>query len=258
MIRSRSGLRSLLAGLALGVVAAAGSFSVAQTEGQKPLTNDDVVQMAKLGLGDAVIIAKIEQSAAVDFRLDVPDLERLKADGVGNDVIAAMLRKVTAPAAPPPAAAPAPARPLEGSIFLVAPDGGETELDMVPGTVSSTYAFVTVLIFSNFEGLKATVRTTGRQPSLRIYTARPPKGRYFLVTAKPDEDDDVRSVKLGNMGWWANKRMNAPDKDNLVECEVVEKETGVWEYKPKKELKPGEYGLWLMGDPGQMAGFGID
>jgi hypothetical protein len=258
MVRSRSCLRSLLVGLALGVVGLGVSLSVAQTEGQRALTNDDVVQLSKLGLGDAVIIAKIEQSAAIDFRLDIPDLERLKAEGVGNDVIAAMLRKATVPAAPPPAAAPAPARPLEGSVFLVGADGGQTALDMVPGTVSSTYAFVTVLIYSNFEGLKATVRTTDRQPILRLYTARPPKGRYFLVTAKPDEGDGVRSVKLGNMGWWANKRLNAPDVDNLVECEIVEKETGVWEYKPKKELKPGEYGLWLLGDPGEMAGFGID
>jgi hypothetical protein len=258
MMRSLSCLRSILLGLVLGVVVAGGSFSVAQTEGPKPLTNDDVVQMTKLGLGDAVVIAKIEQSEAIDFRLDVPDLERLKAEGVGSDVIAAMLKRATAPAAPPPPAAPAPARPLEGSVFLVGPDGGETALDMEPGTVSSTYAFVTVLIYSNFEGLKASVRTTERQPVLRLYTARAPKGRYFLVTAEQDKGDDVRSVKLGNMGWWANKRMNAPDKDNLIECEIVEKETGVWEYKPKKQLKPGEYGLWLLGDPGEMAGFGID
>jgi hypothetical protein len=258
MLRSRSCLRSLLVGLALGLVVAGSSFSVAQTEGPRALTNDDVVQMSKLGLGDAVIIAKIEQSAAIDFRLDIPDLERLKAEGVGNDVIAAMLRKAAAPAAAPPAAVPAPARPLEGSVFLVGPDGGQTALDMVPGTVSSTYAFVTVLIYSNFEGLKASVRTADRQPILRLYTSRPPKGRYFLVTAEPDEGDGVRSVKLGNMGWWANKRLNAPDKDNLVECEIVEKEAGVWEYRPKKELKPGEYGLWLLGDPGEMAGFGVD
>jgi len=245
----RSFLRSLLAGLAFGVVLGQGSHAVAQTEGQKPLTNDDVVQMTKLGLGDAVIVAKIEQSAAIDFRLDVPDLERLKADGVGNDVIAAMLKRATAPAPP---------KVLDGSVFLVGSDGSQTALEMIPGTVSTTYAFVTVLIYSNFDGLKATVRTTDRQPSLRLHTARPPKAWYVLVTAKPDQDDGVRSVKLGNMGWWANKRLNAPDKSNLVDCDFVEVATGVWEVKPKQALKPGEYGLWLMGDPGAMAGFGID
>lgn len=254
----RSFLRSLLAGLAFSVVLGEGSYAVAQTEGQKPLTNDDVVQMTKLGLGDAVIVAKIEQSAAIDFLLDIPDLERLKADGVGNDVIAAMLERATAPADPPPAPAPAPPKVLEGSVFLVGSDGSQTALEMIPGTVSTAYAFVTVLIYSNFDGLKATVRTTDRQPSLRLHTARPPKAWYVLVTAKPDQDDGVRSVKLGNMGWWANKRLNAPDKSNLVDCDFVEVETGVWEVKPKQALKPGEYGLWRMGDPGEMAGFGID
>lgn len=68
----------------------------------------------------------------------------------------------------------------------------------------------------------------------------------------------MRSVKLGNMGWWANKRLNAPDESNLVDCEIVEIDTGVCEFKPKQELKPGEYGLFRLGDTGEMAGFGID
>jgi len=129
---------------------------------------------------------------------------------------------------------------------------------MIPGSVSSTYAFVTVLIYSNFDGLKASVRTTDRQPSIRLHTARTPQGRYFLVTAEVDEGDGVRSVKLGNMGWWGAKRVNVPDKDNLVECEIVEKESGVWLMTPKKSLKPGEYGIWRLGDPMEMGGFGID
>jgi hypothetical protein len=260
---SRLCLAALMVGVVLSLLLASDAFVLAQIEGQKPLTNDDIVQMARLGLGDAVIIAKIEQSASVDFRLELSDLERLKADGLGNDVIAAMLRKATpaVPAAAPAAAPPAqPARtaPLEGSAFLVATDVGEASLEMIPGSISSTYAFVTVLIYSNFDGLKASVRTTDRQPSIRLHTARTPQGRYFLVTAEVDEDDGVRSVKLGNMGWWGAKRVNVPDKDNLVECEIAEKESGVWLMTPKKSLKPGEYGIWRLGDPMEMGGFGID
>jgi hypothetical protein len=245
----------------LAIVLIAGAFALAQSEGAKPLANDDVVQMARLGLGDAVIIAKIEQATAVDFRLEVSDLERLKAEGVGNDVIAAMLRKVTpaaSVAATAPAAPAAEPAPLAGSAFLVAKDTEGAALDMIPGSVSSTYAFVTVLIYSNFDGLKAPVRTTDRRPGIRLHTAKTPQGRYFLVTAEVDKDDGVRSVKLGNMGWWGAKRVNVPDKDNLIECDVVEKTSGVWTMTPKKDLKPGEYGIWHLSDPVEMGGFGVD
>jgi hypothetical protein len=264
MICPRSSFPALVAGLSLVLLPAICSCAIAQAEAPKPLTNEDVVQLARLGLGDAVIVAKIEQSPAVEFRLEVADLERLKAEGVGTDVIAAMLKKSTPapstpaqPAAPPPAE-PARAHPLEGSMVLVATDVGEAALELTPGSVSSTYAFVTVLVHSNFEGLKASVRTKDRQPSIRIHTAKTPQGRYFLVTAEVDEDDGVRSVKLGNMGMWSAKGVNVPDKDNVVPCDFKEEEPGVWSIRPKKGLKPGEYGVWRLGDPIEMAGFGID
>src|ERR1017187_4210216 len=60
------------------------------------MTNDDVVTMAKLGFGNDVIVAKIEQVNAVDFKLEVNDLSKLKAAGVSQSVISAMLKRSTA------------------------------------------------------------------------------------------------------------------------------------------------------------------
>ena len=74
--------------------------SIALTAQTKPLTNADIVSLAKLAMGDDVIIAKINQAAAVDFKLEVTDLEALKKAGVTSPVISAMLKKSTSTPAP--------------------------------------------------------------------------------------------------------------------------------------------------------------
>jgi len=58
---------------------------------EAPLTNRDVVSLSQLGIGDAVVIAKIHQAPAVDFRLSIEALGELKKSGVSGSVIAAML-----------------------------------------------------------------------------------------------------------------------------------------------------------------------
>ena len=68
--------------------------------GEKPLTNPDVIELAKLGLGDSVVIAKIRQAPAVQFDLETNDLAALKKAGVSGAAIAAMLERATVNALP--------------------------------------------------------------------------------------------------------------------------------------------------------------
>lgn len=58
----------------------------------KPLTNEDILELKKLGFSDDVIIAKIKASPA-GYRLDIKDLAELKSQGVSDAVIAAMLAR---------------------------------------------------------------------------------------------------------------------------------------------------------------------
>lgn len=60
--------------------------------GQKVLKNEDILRMAQVGFGDAVIIAKIEGSPT-DFKVGLDDLMDLKKKGLSDAVIAAMVRK---------------------------------------------------------------------------------------------------------------------------------------------------------------------
>ncbi|MFT4178682.1 MAG: hypothetical protein QM612_04355 [Thermomonas sp.] len=56
----------------------------------KAVTNNDIVEMAKLGLGDAVIVSKIK-SSSVDFDTEAHALARLKQAGVSDVVLTAMI-----------------------------------------------------------------------------------------------------------------------------------------------------------------------
>ena len=79
-------------------------------QSNKPLTNDDVVQMVKGGFDESTTVAAIE-SADTNFDNSVQALMALKAAGVSEKVISAMLAatKKKAEAAKPAVAAAAPA-----------------------------------------------------------------------------------------------------------------------------------------------------
>jgi hypothetical protein len=79
---------------------------------KRKLTNQDILAMASLGLGDEVILEKIRTTPETDFLTDLESLKALKAARISDPVIRAMINPQAA-AAPVPsgAAAPAPANP---------------------------------------------------------------------------------------------------------------------------------------------------
>jgi hypothetical protein len=98
------------------------TYVPAQTAPQ-PLTNDDVVSLAKEGLSENTIISAI-QSQNNNFDLSANGLIGLKKHGVTGGVIDAMLAASKAPAAPV-AAAPVQAAPaVAGQPYVTIRDGG--------------------------------------------------------------------------------------------------------------------------------------
>jgi hypothetical protein len=84
-----------------------------QAKGQeltkRKLMNQDILDMASLGLGDDVILEKIRTAPETDFATDLDSLKALKAAHVSDPVIRAMINPKAAAA--PTAAAPTPANP---------------------------------------------------------------------------------------------------------------------------------------------------
>jgi hypothetical protein len=243
------------------------AFSAVVTHGQTaaaPMTNEDVVKMAGMGFGDDVIQAKIEQAPNVAFKLDVDDLSKLKAAGVSQPVISTMLKRSTSGGA---GAAPGgmhsvvgvgggPMMSDIGAVKLITKDGGQVDLRSIGGTMSSTYAFVTVLMHANFPGVKADTRIQDHRPTLLIRSANSPKGRLYLVSVDVDKGSGVRSVKIGNSRFGGMKNMGAPDSDNQIDYTAVAEGTDSWRLTPAKDLASGEYGLWS--SMREMYDFGID
>mgnify|MGYP003613478922 CR=1 FL=1 len=83
-----------------------------QTPGAgRPMTNEDVVKLCSLDLGDDLVVEAIRRAPKVEFRLGVDALAALREKKVGRDVIRAMFDRVPPP---PPFRRRGCARPSPG------------------------------------------------------------------------------------------------------------------------------------------------
>ena len=110
-------LRLNLLVLTCFVLVATGSFRAGgQEQNKHKLTNQDVIEMVSLGLGDQVILEKIHSAAETDFTSDLDSMKVLKAAHVSDLVIRAMINpKAASVAASPTAAAATSAQPAESA-----------------------------------------------------------------------------------------------------------------------------------------------
>src|SRR6266404_20561 len=102
-------IRSLKALVVLCTLLACAFFL--PTNGQElskhKLSNQDILDMASLGLGDDVILEKIRSAPETDFATDLESLKTLKAAHVSDPVIRTMINpKAAAAPSAPSAAAP--------------------------------------------------------------------------------------------------------------------------------------------------------
>jgi len=238
--------------------------SPAQAEAAKqevPLSNKDVIKLAKLGLGDEVVIAKIKQATNVALDVTTDGLIQLKQAGVSGPIISAMLEKMTPKSAAPSAIAAndSSAASLSGFQDVLLISGNkEVHLPASRGDLSTTGMWPVVFVFLDYPGLHARTRTTNRRPVLVIHSEHDPKGYYYLAMLDVnDEDDNNRSLKIEQKvsGFTETTRV-IPAGRWHVEYDATEKTAGVWQITPKRDLQPGEYGVVVPG--GILYEFGID
>ena len=232
---------------------------VGAADDEKPLDNAEIIKLTQLEMGDAVIIAKIKSAASVQFATGTDDLVALKQAGVSKNVMAAMLDRSSPAKASAPAASGAQSA---ASVTLQSKDGA-VELRMIEGDVKTIVApFVGMRRFIEFAEVSATIRTKDRKPSVTIATDKDPHKLYWMVKLDQDKDpeDMDRSIDVESPGMWGGVMSSAPDDDSMVKCEIKEEKPGLWRYTPIKDLKPGEYGIYV-GKGEQTASlfdFGVD
>jgi hypothetical protein len=230
---------------------------------EKPLTNDDVVKLTKLGIGDAAMVAKIHQSSAVAFRLDTDDLVKLKTAGVSGPVIAAMLdrddaAKAAATEPPPRTSERKSENSSERASGVKLVTSRETVgLTSLVGSSSSTWIYVTSLFWFNFPGLHATHRVADRSPAVLIATDHDPRSRYFVVRLDVNDKDGDRSLKMGKSGAFSFHVSNTPDSEWTFPFDAAEQKPGTWKLALKTALPPGEYGVFVT-QTGELYDFGVE
>ncbi len=227
------------------------------------MTNADVVKMVKAGLSDDVVSAAIRGAKARKFTTSADGLIELKNSGVSDRVIAAMLDPNAGAAAP--AAAPAPTQTVAGvvntalpvaEISLVTKDGATHTIKPEGGDISQTYAFVRMVSWANFRGLKSDVRITDRRPSIVVKTDETKfDTRFMVVKTEDDEDDKLRSVRLKS-GVYSTTTAFVPEEDWVLKTKDTQ-EGGVWRMTLEKDLGKGEFGI-IDTQNRYLYGFGVD
>jgi len=257
-------MKHMIAAVALAI---AFVFAVPTARAESPLTNEDVVKLVHLDLGDEVVVAKIRQASSVDFRLETDDLGRLKKAGVDGKIIAAMLDRSStgdiggsgaSSAGAAAIAARIAANAGSGDSVRLLDDSGEaTPLRSLIGQFSTTYAYVKMVTWLNFPGEHATVRSHDTKPTFLLQSAADPRSRYYIVKLDVNDETHDRSLKVGQGGPFSQRIGNAPDTDWTFDFDAAETHRGAWQLTLRKPLEHGEYGVFSVRGQ-ELFDFGID
>lgn len=139
---------------------------------------------------------------------------------------------------------------------------GAESLEWAGGTEREAGGPFAVLVFLDFAGSSAAVRTTDHRPVVLLESKGDPSGKYLLVRTEVDRDHQARSVKFGSAGQFLKAGVTGqadlkPDKGWVIPSELTKAEEGFWHLVPKENLAPGEYGVWDV-EAASLAGFGVD
>ena len=253
---SRVGLlASFLVSLAVGFAGGQDSASL-----RKRLTNQDVIEMTKLGLSDDVIIAKIRQAYeagtdAVSFDTSVDGLKALKAANVSESIIKVMINPT-----PPPAAVVAGANPITIDPSLPPPEVGVYWRDvgkflllqgqMVTNTKAGgkagslfTYGLRNQHWDATIEG--PTSKNVVRDPKPVFYLYVPEgtdSSDYVLL--KLNKKDNRREFQVGSFGGVSGGKSGV-QKDKEIPFHAEHLGIRVYKLTLDNALKPGEYGFFM-------------
>lgn len=151
-------------------------------------------------------------------------------------------------------------------VVMTSGSDAPARLEAYGGTLSYTYAFVTMLTFLDFPGPHAAARAHNARPVLHVRVEADPTGRMYLVRADSNKRGSDRSVKIGHSGYGSISGLSAPDSGWTFPFTVARESADVWTITPTTDLKPGEYGLFVptvvnntqIPANAQLYGFGVD
>lgn len=233
---------------------------------KETLTNSSVIELAQLGLGEAVISEKIRQSDS-NFDTSITGLKQLKAAKISDSIIALMINPNARANAQPAAAAskPAPATSAfmdsAGNVIPPPPDKGAYLWDgkklslltqsQVPSmgvnvgrAIGSTLnPFMKNKVELQLIGTNAKASFDHTQPIILVSgmgDVIPGVPSYRLLYVKQGGmRKDRRILGTYDIGGFGSVAM----VENEIPCEIKKVSEGIYAIKPQQPLKDGEYGL---------------
>jgi hypothetical protein len=228
------------------------------------LTNETIIQLTTVGLGDEAIIAKIK-GTPTNFRLTTDDMIALKNKGVSGPIIAAML-SANAPAltmsvdALDPAIAHLPGVYIAGPAKMQRMDATATNQAKTGGILgfALTGGIASMSVKASVSNETSRYPTPERKPVFYFFfddaNANASQGSTWLagsasMVTSPNEFTLIhldkkkgrREARVGsrNIG---GMKTGVMDKDR-VEFDYELVRTGVYRATPRGPLDPGEYGF---------------
>lgn len=247
------------------------AFLASPLAAAQELTTNDIVMLSKSGIGDAAIIAKINDSAT-DFDLTPAQMVQLKDAGVSGPVMAAMLSGGSKDAQlQSNITSPDPMKPRPSGLYLLEEVSGPPKMVRMEPTISNQAKTGGVIGYSLTLGIaSASVKVAIQNESAKVRTKAPTPVFFFFfdesnpdlprqssawasgataVTSSPNEFSLVRlspkegrrEARVGSINI-AGAKTGVMDKDRIAfTTELVR--PGVYKVKPDQALPPGEYGF---------------
>jgi hypothetical protein len=247
--------------LVLSLALACAAFGQDSGAIKKRFTNEDVIGMAKLGLTDDVIIAKIRAMSAVgdaiSFDTGVEGLKTLKAEGVPDSVIKAMINPS---AAGPTVIAATSSTPMTVDPNLPPPEVGVYWKDRANFVLLQGQALTNTKaggkagsLFTN--GMRnqhwdATIAgptsknvVRERHPSFYLYVPDgSDAGDYVLI--KLNKKSDHREFQVGSFGGITGGKSGVK-KDKELDFKADHVGIRMYKVTLESDLKPGEYAFFM-------------
>ena len=224
------------------------------------LTNQDIIDMAALGLSDDVIITKIRSAARpedLSFDTGVAGLKALKAAKVSDGVIKVMINPAPPPAAAAPPVGTAAAAndpnlpPQEVGVYwkdgytFTRVEGEMVSQAKVGGRAGSyfTYGLRSEHWDAYINNPTSRNRVKDRRPMFYFYVPDGGSASDFILI-KLEKKGNRREFQIGSFGGVsAGKSGVKRDKEVEFKSEHVAMRT--YRIKLDKDLKPGEYAFFM-------------
>ena len=227
--------RFLLATIILGAT----TWSLGQQPGEETCNNARVIQMTELGLGDAIIVARIKTSQC-SFSLTDEDLVSLSQSGVSDQVIAAMLEAsvLTSPNVT------VDDMPLDAHTMGQGKTGGRIGRALTLGIKSVKWK-------AYLQGGHAGV-TASRSPTIIFELPMTDSiDNYILV--KMDGKKDRREIEISSAGGLVGGKSGVRAEDTIPTT-ITNLGGSRFQMVPAKRLKSGEYILYIVGSADSIKG----